>query len=129
MENENFQIEERLVREISLPIFSSKGWVKLLGILMLVYGIFLALSIVGIIIAWLPIWLGILLMQASSRINIAHLSGSKEALIKAQNNLSTYFTVYGVLALIGIIGSLIAVIVVLSTGVLTHLDEFRNDFY
>ena len=96
---------------------------------MLVYGIFLALSIVGIIIAWLPIWLGILLMQASSRIKEAHLAGSKEALIKAQNNLSTYFTVYGVLALIGIIGSLIAVIVVLSTGVLSHLDEFRNDFY
>ena len=63
METDKLEFEENLVNEISYPLFSNRGWIKFLGILMLIYGIFVAISIVGIIIAWLPIWLGILLIE------------------------------------------------------------------
>jgi uncharacterized membrane protein len=129
MENENQNTEEQLVRDISLPMFSSKGWIKFLGIIMLIYGIFAAISIVGILIAWLPIWIGVLLLQASSRIEQAHLSGSKESLIRAQNSLSTYFTVYGVLALIGIIISVVFTIVFFATGMFAHLQDLTPNYY
>lgn len=110
-------------------MYSSKGWIKLVGVLLLIYGIFIAITIVGIVIAWLPIWLGILLIQVSNRLTDAQLSGDKFALIKAQSNLGTYFTIYGVLALVGIIITVVVFIVALSTGFLANLDEFRPDYY
>ena len=129
MDIENQNIEKNLVHEISNPIYQSKSWIKFLGILMLIYGIFVALSIVGIIIAWLPIWLGILLMQVASRIEQAQQMGDKVALIKAQNSLSTYFTVYGVLALIGLIIFAVMMIVFFATGMMTRLQELVPDYY
>jgi hypothetical protein len=127
MENQN--TEERVVKEVSHPLFSSKGWIKLVGILLLIYGIFGALTIVGIVFAWLPIWLGILLIQASNRIADAQYSGDKMAMIKAQSNLGTYFTIYGVITLIGIIFMVIFLIVVVSTGLLTQLEDLAPDYY
>ena len=43
------------------PLYEARGWMKFLGIVMVIAGIFTAITIVGIIIAWLPIWLGVLL--------------------------------------------------------------------
>ena len=37
------------------------GWLKFLGIILIIAGGLYALTLVGIIIAWLPIWLGILI--------------------------------------------------------------------
>jgi len=129
MENEDVHMEQKVVREVSLPLFSSKGWIKFLGILMIIYGVFIAMTIVGIIIAWLPIWLGVLLNQTANRIEQAQASGDILAMVRSQNSLSTYFTVYGVLALIGIIGSIIALVVVIATGVIFQLPELMQENY
>lgn len=129
MENEEVHMEQKVVREVSLPLFSSKGWIKFLGILMIIYGVFIAMTIVGIIIAWLPIWLGVLLNQTANRIEQAQVSGDILAMVRSQNSLSTYFTVYGVLALIGIIGAIIGIIVVIATGVIFQLPELMQENY
>jgi len=129
MENEDVHMEQKVVREVSLPLFSSKGWIKFLGILMIIYGVFIAMTIVGIIIAWLPIWLGVLLNQTANRIEQAQASGDIMAMVRSQNSLSTYFTVYGVLALIGIIGAIIGIIVVIATGVIFQLPELMQENY
>lgn len=129
MENEELNMEQKVVREVSLPLFSSKGWIKFLGILMIIYGVFVAMTLVGIIIAWLPIWLGVLLNQTANRIEQAQISGDVAAMVKSQNSLNTYFTVYGVLALIGIIGAVIAIIVMISTGLLYNIPELLQENY
>jgi len=128
-ENQNQELESNLIKEISLPIKSSKGWMKLIGILMIVYGIFAAFTLVGILVAWLPIWLGVLLLRVASRTEQAYNSGNKQLLINAQNDLSTFFTIYGVLALIGIIMIVILLIIGLSTGFLMHLQDLGMDYY
>ena len=129
MENDNLNIEQKVVREVSLPLFSSKGWIKFLGILMIIYGVIAAMTIVGIIFAWLPIWLGVLLNQTANRIEQAHLAGDSVAMIRAQNSLSTYFTIYGVLALIGIVLGVIFIAVAISTGFLYNLPELLQENY
>lgn len=129
MENEDLNIEQKVVREVSLPLFSSKGWIKFLGILTIIYGVIAAMTIVGIIFAWLPIWLGVLLNQTANRIEQAHLSGDSVAMIRAQNSLSTYFTIYGVLALIGIILGIIFFVVAITTGFLYNLPELLQENY
>ena len=131
MENEieNRNAELNLVTEVTFPLFNSKGWIRFLGVLMIIYGVILALTLMGIVIAWLPIWLGILLIQTANRIEQAHVTGDKIMLIKAQSSLATYFTIYGVLALIGLIIFVVMIIVGLSTGFFMHMQDFGMESY
>ncbi len=95
--------EESLVRAISSHLYNAKGWIKFLGVLLIIYGIITAISIVGLLICWLPIWMGILLFKTSTALEKAQVSGDRLELINSLSNIKTYFTINGVLALIGII--------------------------
>ena len=94
----------RLVRQVSEPIYQSAGWLKFLGVLSILYGALTALSIVGILVAWLPVWMGVLLYQVATLADEAHVGGDPEMLTKSLGKLRTYFTVAGVLALVGLVG-------------------------
>ena len=113
-----------LVREISAPLFQAKGWMKLLGVLMIIGGILQAITIVGIIICWLPIWVGVLLLKAASGTELAQMSGSKHELIGVMSKLKTVFTIYGVLALIAILFMVIFLIV----GGVASLIPFMSNY-
>jgi hypothetical protein len=95
-----------------MPIFESKGWLRLLGVLAIVYGVLIALSIVGIIIAWLPIWMGVLLYQSSTSIERAFRHGDEDALLFCLYRLKTFFTIQGVLALLGLV--IVGIMIVLA---------------
>jgi len=106
-------MEERdIVRELSIPIYQAKGWLKLLGIVSVIYGVLLIFPIFTIIICWLPIWLGVLLFRAGNQIDFAYSSGDKHSLINSLNNIKTYFIINGVLLLLGLIGIGLAVLFV-----------------
>ena len=91
------------VKEISLPLFNAKFWMKLMGVFMIIYGVLVALTIIGILIAWLPIWIGVLLFQSANAIDAAYTQGDQEAAVRAMDKLKVYFIINGVLLLIGII--------------------------
>ena len=95
--------DARTVQEFSLPLYKARGWLKLLGVLSIIGGVGQALSIVGIIFAWLPIWMGILMFRAGSDIDQAAKFGDRFAFLRSQDSLKTLFVLMGVLALIGII--------------------------
>ncbi len=97
------ETEGDLVRLLSMPIYQTKGWMKLVAVLSVIYGAGLVLTIVGIVVAWLPIWLGIVLYQAASKIEEAELTGNGQALVESMHKLKTYFTLMGILSLIGLI--------------------------
>lgn len=94
------QPQDNLVKELSLPLCQSKGWMKLLGILAILWGISMALSIVGIVLAWLPIWMGVTLYRVANAADLALITGDREALARALAKLRLFFTVMGVLALL-----------------------------
>ncbi|MFH1688088.1 MAG: DUF5362 family protein [bacterium] len=102
--------EKVIVQELSAPIFQSKGWLKLLGVVMILQGVLTALTIVGIIFCWLPIWMGILLMQAAGSVESAQISGDKTQLVETLKRLKTYFVINGVLMLLGLLGAAIALL-------------------
>lgn len=93
----------QLIKELSLPLYLGKGWLKFLGVLSIIYGILVIFSIWGILICWLPIWMGILLFKAGNAIEIAHISADKNQFVISVSKLKTYFTISGVMALIGLI--------------------------
>jgi hypothetical protein len=101
--------EARSVQELSVPLFQARGWLKFLGILSIIGGVGQALSIVGILIAWLPIWMGVMMYQAGSNIGNAGQFGDKFAFLRSMSNLKTLFTIMGVLSLLSIILALIMI--------------------
>jgi hypothetical protein len=72
--------DNRMVQELSVPIYQARGWLKFLGVLSIMSGVGQALSLVGILVAWLPIWMGVLMFQAGS--NIESLSCARWAVLK-----------------------------------------------
>ncbi|MGD8700110.1 MAG: DUF5362 domain-containing protein [Gemmatimonadales bacterium] len=109
------------IQSLAMPLFESKGWIRLLGVLAIVYGVLVALSIVGIIIAWLPIWMGVLLYKASTSIESAFRDGDEAALMECFGKLKTFFTIQGVLALIGLVVA--GIVIVFSLMGLSELVE------
>ena len=103
-----------IVKDISLPLFNAKFWMKLMGVFMIIYGVLIAISIVGILIAWLPIWVGVLLFQAANAIDNAYSTGDQHAATRAMDKLKVYFIINGVMLLIGIV---LGVAVVMFGGV------------
>ena len=91
------------VKTLSAPLYSAKFWMKLVAVMSIIYGVLTALSIVGIIIAWLPIWIGVLLFQCAGQVERAYLADDAQALQNSLAKLQTYFTIVGILTLIGLV--------------------------
>ncbi|MDO8896051.1 MAG: DUF5362 family protein [Bacteroidales bacterium] len=126
MEEKTFE-EENLVREISYSLSRASGWMKFLGIVMIIYGAIMALTIVGIIIAWLPIWLGIIVYQAAKNSKSATLTGDKFMLMKSLQNINNYFTISGILLIISILLSALFIGIMLLTGfAIENLTNYLN---
>lgn len=90
------------VQDLVQPLASGKGWMKFVGIMFIIQGALTAITIIGILIAWLPIWIGVLLMQSAGALERAQLSGDTLAVKEALARLRTYFVIQGVLYIVGI---------------------------
>jgi len=98
------------IRTLSSTLYPARNWMKLVGVLSIIYGALTALTIVGIVIAWLPIWMGVLLFQAASSLERATLMESADELSMALAKIRTYFTIMGVLTLIGLVLAIIGIL-------------------
>lgn len=116
--------EQDVIRQVSLPIYESRSWMKFLGVVMIVQGVMTALTIVGIIFCWLPIWLGVLLFKSASAVETAYIGGSKVDLIMSMQRLKTYFVINGVLMLLTVLAVIFAFIVA-GAGIIAALGEFN----
>ncbi len=120
--------QANLIKEVSIPIYQARGWLKLLGVLNIINGVFLVLSLFGIIIAWLPIWMGVVLYQAGSSSEQAYFNGDKYSFIKSLNQLKLYFTITGIMTLIGIIFFVIMLVVIFAFGLIAT-EHFNPEYY
>ena len=91
------------VRAIVRPLTDGKFWMKLLGVMMIISGALQVLSIIGILWAWVPIWLGVLLFQAAGAAEQASATGDPAAAIRATDKLRLFFMIQGILMLIALV--------------------------
>jgi len=118
---------DSLVREVSLPLFQTKGWIRFLGVMSIVQAVvLLAMSMgFGIIYAWLPIWIGIILFQAAGAMEAAYKTQDKYQLIAANSKIKLYFIIQGVTTLIGIA---FGIIMLFFVGFGALLGAFSSEF-
>jgi len=108
------------------------GWMKFVGILTIIGGCLQAISIVGLVIAWLPIWMGVILVKAGSRAGEYADKGDMASLEGMTGQLKTYFTISGIMIIVSFAVSIIAVIawaVLLASGVFSSsslMDYFNR---
>jgi hypothetical protein len=104
---------------------SMKGWMKFIGIVQIVAGAVNALSIIGILWAWLPIWIGIILVQAGSKAGDYAAKGDAASLEAMTGRLKTYFIISGVMMIVSIAVGILAGIVwavLLAAGIFSMSD-------
>jgi hypothetical protein len=102
MEESDMHANTGQVHQIMQPLVIGGVWMKLLAVVWIIGGVLQALTIIGILVAWLPIWLGVLLFQAASAAERAAASGDTAAAIEASNRLRVFFMIQGILMLIAI---------------------------
>ncbi len=94
---------ETMVKELAQKMHGAQFWMYLIGIIMIIAGVLDAISLVGIIVAWLPIWLGVLLCMAASSLGQANMTGDMDRLQQMLARLKLYFIVQGVVILVCIV--------------------------
>nr|WP_281398124.1 DUF5362 family protein [Ruficoccus amylovorans] len=123
-------IQEAAVIALSEPLAKSGFWLKLMAVLQFLYaGIYIIGSFgIGIIFAWLPIWMGVLMWQAANRARDAALSGDLMTAITAQNKIKLLIIIMGVITLLSIVLALLFIVFIGVIGASSpnFLEEFRQ---
>ncbi|WPL15396.1 hypothetical protein Thiowin_00292 [Thiorhodovibrio winogradskyi] len=101
---------DAMIMKLVGPLANARGWMKFAGVLLMIQGGLTALSIVGILVAWIPIWMGLLLYKASELIGEAERLGSEVALQGALERLATYFKMLGILLLLALVLALVSIV-------------------
>ena len=107
-----------------VPAFETKGWLKLLGAAAIIAGGIQVLTVVGIIVAWLYIWVGILLWQAGERAEEATRTRNPAILEQYLQKIKTIVLIAGVLTLVSIVIAIFSIIALFALGGLAALMEF-----
>jgi len=98
------------------------GWMKFMGIVTIIGGCLQALSIIGLVIAWLPIWMGVVLTKAGAKAGEYADKGDFASLEGMTGQLKTYFTISGIMIIVSFGVSIILVIawaILLGSGLLS----------
>lgn len=101
------------VSNIMRPLSDAASWMRLIGTMGIIYGVLIGLSIIGLLFAWLPIWMGVLLRRAANDADAALAAGDEGLAVSSLRSLNTIFKVQGVLVLIGLIWLVISIVGVL----------------
>ncbi len=113
--------QSQAVLQLKRSAGTMSAWLKFLGIVSIISGAVVAITIVGIIIAWLPIWLGVLLFQAGDRAYQSQYSENLKEIVQMVDKLRMYFIIYGVLTILGITFTVLTIIFTKA-----FLDEFSR---
>lgn len=103
-------------RSVIGPLLDVAGWSRFLGITLIVIGAFYCLTIIGAIVGWVPIWLGILMLKSGDNLR----NGTIDASHQGIQQLSKAIKIAGITAcvfLILLVLYFLFIIVVLFLGV------------
>ena len=89
-----------LVREVVEPIYRGKLWMQVIGVFLIISGILTALTLIGLIVAWIPIWGGVALMQAASASARAYENQDLREAVYLAGKIKLHFKIFGIALLV-----------------------------
>jgi Family of unknown function (DUF5362) len=124
----NCDANEGWFERLSLPLYESRGWLKFLSVISIGFGVLQALTVIGILWAWLPIWCGILLWQAAESAERARLGNDALEFELCLRKVKNIVTMFGIVAIISISFSFLGFLFMFLTGGLAILSEYMSSF-
>lgn len=97
-------------------VAESRVWVSLVAWPMIIAGALYCLTIVGAIVGWLPLWIGLSLRKSAKAASQLEATGETVALHEYLRGLKTYMTVMGAITLLSILAAAVMVIMALAGG-------------
>ncbi len=86
--------------EVAEPLFHNRGWLKFVGIMSILYGVLVCLSIIGIIFGWIPILVGVKLLNCSQSLTDGYPSMNTAEVKYGIGELSSAIKFLGIFAII-----------------------------
>lgn len=111
-----------LVKDLASYISANRFWMKFFGIIMIISGAVSALTLVGLVFAWLPIWSGVLLLKAASAATMAEATGTVEPLEDALYRIGAFFKINGIFAMVMIVIYVLLIVAFFVMGGLAMLS-------
>lgn len=106
------------MRDIIEPLYRSRFWMQLLGVMLILAGLLTALSIVGVIVAWIPVWAGVALFQAAGAAKRGYEDHSEKDVKQTMAKLRTYFLVSGIMTLVYVLFMIASMVLGLGAGMM-----------
>lgn len=94
-----------LVSRLTGPLYHSRFWINLLAVCLIVYGALITVTGIGVLVAWIPLWIGVLLILTTKSIKAAHTGRDEKALLKSLNRLKSIFTILGLASVMLIVAT------------------------
>ena len=91
------------------PLIKNSNWLKFLGVILIVQGVLVCLSIIGILVGWIPIWLGVLLFASGTKLDRVRSEDSEVDAIESIEKISLYFKINAILTLIVLVLALFGI--------------------
>ena len=85
---------------------------------MIIVGVGYCLSIVGAIIGWLPIWLGVLIFKAAGSAVSAQITGHTEELEDSLERIALWFKLQGIFLLVSVILMVTGIVLSFTMGLM-----------
>lgn len=107
------------VSDLALPLAAGKGWIKFLAIVQIAASsLYVLISFgLGLIVMWLPIWLGVLLYQTAGSLERAQMQGDAQALKTALGKLKLYFMIQAIAMIVGLALAVLGAILAAAMGI------------
>lgn len=77
------------------PLYQSLFWIRLFAACLIFYGALITVTGIGVLVAWVPMWIGVLLLLTAKAISQAYTKNNEQALNLTLSRLKTIFTILG----------------------------------
>ncbi len=108
MENSDTKFIADQVTSVAMRM---KPWLIISGVVNIIQGVLALITIWGVVFAWIPIWLGVLLFQAAGQVNYMAGTGDLRNLVPMLDKIRLYFLISGILIIVGVVVAIVAVLI------------------
>jgi Zn-dependent protease len=123
----NTELELPVVKPLAEPLYNVKNWMRIAGVLTISAGVLIGLTIIGVVVAWIPILAGVALFQCASKVEEAVITGKSEYLTSALSKLGSYFKFTAVMRLMLFAFLFLLIVVVIAIVGLSRSLQPKNE--
>lgn len=104
--------QSQIIKNVAEPLSQARFWMKLMAVMLMLSALGAVITIWGIVFAWLPVWLGVLLWQAANSAEDAQRTGRAAMLAQSLNKMKIFFMIYGIITILAFGGGILAALII-----------------